>query len=55
MDLLPLSIVNTVVSSGMAWVEYQKLGRLIKNEDTFRTMDNYLRKDFLEMLFPDIN
>jgi aminoglycoside phosphotransferase (APT) family kinase protein len=49
------SAMRGISWSAMAWVEYQKPGRLIKNEDTFRTMDNYLRKDFLEMLFPDIN
>jgi aminoglycoside phosphotransferase (APT) family kinase protein len=49
------SAMRGVSWSAMAWVEYQQPGRLIKNEDTFKTMDNYLRRDFLEMLFPDIN
>lgn len=49
------SAMRGISWSAMAWVEYQQPGRLIKNEDTFKTMDNYLRKDFLEMLFPEIN
>ena len=49
------SAMRGISWSAMAWVEYQEPGRLIKNEDTFRTMESYLKIDFLEMLFPQIN
>ncbi|MCC3144363.1 aminoglycoside phosphotransferase family protein [Halanaerobium sp. Z-7514] len=48
------SAMRGISWSAMAWVEYQEPGRLIKNEDTFKTMDSYLKIDFLEMLFPQI-
>ncbi|GAB6137781.1 aminoglycoside phosphotransferase family protein [Halanaerobaculum tunisiense] len=38
----------------MAWVEYQQLDRLLKNEDTFKTMDSYLQEEFLADLFPEL-
>lgn len=48
------SAMRGISWSAMAWVEYQTTEREIKNQDTFETMDNYLRLDFLEMLFPDL-
>lgn len=37
--------------SAMAWVEYQQSDRLIKNEDTFNKISEYLDIDFLKNLF----
>jgi len=34
----------------MAWVEYQEPGRLIRNEETFKKMEDYLKRDFLDMI-----
>ncbi|RAK08632.1 phosphotransferase family enzyme [Halanaerobium saccharolyticum] len=48
------SAMRGVSWSAMAWVEYQAADREIKNQDTFETMDSYLRLDFLEMLFPAV-
>lgn len=49
------SAMRGISWSAMAWVEYQTTEREIKNKDTFETMDSYLRLDFLEMLFPDLD
>jgi Ser/Thr protein kinase RdoA (MazF antagonist) len=49
------SAMRGISWSAMAWVEYQNTEREIKNQDTFETMDSYLKIDFLEMLFPDLN
>ncbi|MFP4198879.1 MAG: aminoglycoside phosphotransferase family protein [Halanaerobium sp.] len=49
------SAMRGISWSAMAWVEYQTTEREIKNQDTFETMDSYLKINFLEMLFPDIN
>jgi len=46
------SAMRGISWSAMAWVEYQQPDRLIKNNDTFQTIESYLRRDFLEMLFP---
>ncbi|MEC9490220.1 MAG: aminoglycoside phosphotransferase family protein, partial [Halanaerobiales bacterium] len=48
------SAVRGIARAAADWVEYQAADREIKNQDTFETMDSYLRLDFLEMLFPDI-
>lgn len=48
------SAMRGISWSAMAWVEYQSTEREIKNQDTFETMDSYLKIDFLEMLFPDV-
>jgi len=48
------SAMRGISWSAMAWIEYQKPERLIKNEDTFRTIESYLNEDFIEMLFEDI-
>lgn len=37
----------------MAWIEYQQPDRLVKNQDTFETMDSYLQEEFLANLFPE--
>lgn len=49
------SAMRGISWSAMAWVEYQTTDREIKNQDTFETMDSYLRLDFLEILFPDLS
>jgi aminoglycoside phosphotransferase (APT) family kinase protein len=49
------SAMRGISWSAMAWVEYQSTEREIKNKDTFETMASYLKIDFLDMLFPDIN
>jgi Ser/Thr protein kinase RdoA (MazF antagonist) len=49
------SAMRGISWSAMAWIEYQSADREIKNTDTFETMDSYLKIDFLEMLFPDVD
>ncbi len=48
------SAMRGISWSAMAWVEYQVTEREIKNQDTFETIDSYLKPDFLEMLFPNL-
>lgn len=49
------SAMRGISWSARAWVEYQSTDRASKNKNNFETMDSYLKLDFLEMLFPDIN
>lgn len=44
---LPITILRGVTWCAMAWVDYQKPGKLIQNEDTFQKMSAYLEWDFL--------
>ncbi|AGB41131.1 putative homoserine kinase type II (protein kinase fold) [Halobacteroides halobius DSM 5150] len=48
------SAMRGISWSAMAWIEYQQPDRLLKNEDTFRTMDAYLQEEFLADLFPKL-
>ncbi|GAB6098207.1 aminoglycoside phosphotransferase family protein [Halanaerocella petrolearia] len=48
------SAMRGISWSAMAWVEYQQSDRLLKNDDTFKTMDSYLQDKFLADLFPNL-
>ncbi|WP_018249561.1 aminoglycoside phosphotransferase family protein [Orenia marismortui] len=47
------SAMRGISWSAMAWIEYQKPGRLLKNEDTFKKIEMYLQEDFLKDIFPE--
>jgi len=47
------SAMRGISWSAMAWVEYQQPERMLKNQDTFETMDQYLTEEFLTKLFPE--
>ena len=47
------SAMRGISWSAMAWVEYQQPDRMLKNQDTFETMDEYLTEEFLSNLFPE--
>ena len=47
------SAMRGISWSAMAWVEYQQPDRMLKNQDTFETMDEYLTEEFLSDLFPE--
>ncbi|MDZ7673096.1 MAG: hypothetical protein U5K53_09760 [Halanaerobiales bacterium] len=48
------SVMRGLSWSAMAWIKYQKEDRLLKNEDTFKKMDSYLKIDFIKDIFNDI-
>ena len=47
---IPITCLRGITWCAMAWVEYQEPGRLIRNEETFRKMESYLGKEFLDMI-----
>ncbi len=47
------SAMRGISWSAMAWIEYQKPDRLLKNQDTFETIEAYLQPEFLADLFPE--
>lgn len=47
---IPITCLRGITWCAMAWVEYQEPGRLIRNEETFRKMESYLSKEFLDMI-----
>ena len=47
---IPITCLRGITWCAMAWVEYQQPGRLIRNEETFRKMESYLSKEFLDMI-----
>ena len=47
---LPFTCLRGITWCAMAWVEYQEPGRLIRNEETFKKMEDYLNRDFLDMI-----
>ncbi|MFO7819715.1 MAG: aminoglycoside phosphotransferase family protein [Halanaerobacter sp.] len=49
------SAMRGISWSAMAWVEYQQPDRMLKNQDTFETMDEYLTIEFLSDLFPEFS
>jgi thiamine kinase-like enzyme len=49
------SAMRGISWSAMAWVEYQQPDRMLKNQDTFETMDQYLTEEFLAELFPEFS
>ena len=49
------SAMRGISWSAMAWVEYQQPDRMLKNQDTFETMDQYLTEEFLSDLFPEFS
>ncbi|MGM0369568.1 MAG: aminoglycoside phosphotransferase family protein [Bacillota bacterium] len=49
------SAMRGISWSAMAWVEYQQPDRMLKNQDTFETIDQYLTEEFLANLFPEFS
>ena len=47
---VPITCLRGITWCAMAWVEYQEPGRLIRNEETFKKMEDYLNRDFLDMI-----
>lgn len=47
---IPITCFRGITWCAMAWVEYQEPGRLIRNEETFKKMEDYLNQDFLDMI-----
>ena len=47
---IPITCLRGITWCAMAWVEYQEPGRLIRNEETFKKMEDYLKRDFLDMI-----
>lgn len=47
---VPINCLRGITWSAMAWVEYQRPDRLIKNEYTFNKMCSYLKMEFLEVI-----
>lgn len=47
---IPLNCLRGLTWCAMAWVQYQEEERLIKNEDTFRKLNQYMSEDFLDMI-----
>ncbi len=47
---IPITCLRGITWCAMAWVQYQEPGRLIRNEETFRKMEDYLSQRFLDMI-----
>lgn len=47
---VPITCLRGITWCAMAWVQYQEPGRLIRNKDTFRKMEEYLSDEFLEKI-----
>ena len=47
---VPITCLRGITWCAMAWVQYQEPGRLIRNEETFRKMEDYLSREFLDMI-----
>ena len=47
---IPITCLRGITWCAMAWVQYQEPGRLIRNEETFKKIESYLSKDFLDMI-----
>ena len=47
----PFNCLRGVSWSAMAWVSYQDGTHALRNEDTFRKIEQYLQLDFLRSLF----
>ena len=47
---IPITCLRGITWCAMAWVEYQEPGRLIRNEETFKKIEDDLNRDFLDMI-----
>lgn len=47
---IPINCLRGVTWCAMAWIQYQSEDKLIKNEDTFIKLEQYLSEDFLDMI-----
>ncbi|MBI9045534.1 MAG: aminoglycoside phosphotransferase family protein [Anaerolineaceae bacterium] len=50
----PFNCLRGISWSAMAWISYQNEDHALKNEDTFRKIEEYLQLDFLQSLFSKI-
>lgn len=47
---IPITCLRGITWCAMAWVQYQEPGKLIRNEETFRKIEDYLSQEFLDMI-----
>lgn len=47
---LPFNCLRGITWCSMAWVQYSSKDKLIKNEDTFKKIKDYLSLDYLDMI-----
>lgn len=47
---LPITCLRGITWCAMAWVQYKDPNKLIRNEFTAKKLDDYLSKDFLDMI-----
>lgn len=47
---IPVNCLRGLTWCFMAWVQYQDKEKLIKNEDTFKKLNQYISEDFLNMI-----
>ncbi|MGL5257275.1 MAG: hypothetical protein ACRC76_09555 [Proteocatella sp.] len=47
---IPINCLRGLTWCAMALVQYQEEDRLIKNEDTFKKLKQYMAEDFLDMI-----
>lgn len=50
---IPVTCLRGVTWCAMAWVEYQQPDKLIFNESTYKKLEAYLSREFLEMISKD--
>lgn len=50
---LMMTCLRGVTWCSMAYVQYQDTGKTIRNEDTYRKIESYLKPEFLDMLLTD--
>lgn len=47
---IPINCLRGITWCAMAWIQYQSEDKLIKNEDTFIKLNQYLSDEFLDMI-----
>ncbi len=47
---IPVTCLRGITWCAMAWVEYQEPGRAIRNESTWKKLNQYLEQSFLDMI-----
>ena len=52
---IPVTCMRGITWCAMAWVEYQQPGKAIRNESTWKKLNEYLEQSFIDMLEARIN
>ena len=47
---IPVTCMRGITWCAMAWVEYQKPDKAIRNESTWKKLNDYLEQSFIDML-----